>query len=96
MIQPGFEKPFVNRHFVAHWRAVRLAGHWTDCRHQTGARNAGSKNVKTVKIMVPDAEQARQLLDSIDTSTVVGLRDRDADIRDNLSLRWRGALAQSK
>jgi site-specific recombinase XerC len=32
--------------------------------------------VKTGKTTVLDAEQARVLLDSIDTSTVVGLRDR--------------------
>ena len=32
--------------------------------------------VKTGKTTVLDAEQARELLDSIDTSTVVGLRDR--------------------
>jgi site-specific recombinase XerC len=32
--------------------------------------------VKTGKTTVLDAEQARRLLDSIDTSTVVGLRDR--------------------
>jgi site-specific recombinase XerC len=32
--------------------------------------------VKTGKTTVLDAEQARKLLDSIDTSTVVGLRDR--------------------
>jgi site-specific recombinase XerC len=32
--------------------------------------------VKTGKTTVLDADQARKLLDSIDTSTVVGLRDR--------------------
>jgi site-specific recombinase XerC len=32
--------------------------------------------VKTGKTTVLDAEQARQLLDSIDTSTVVGVSDR--------------------
>ena len=32
--------------------------------------------VKTGKTTVLDADQARKLLDSIDTTTVVGLRDR--------------------
>jgi site-specific recombinase XerC len=32
--------------------------------------------VKTGKTTVLDADQARKLLDGIDTSTVVGLRDR--------------------
>ena len=43
--------------------------------------------VKTGKTTVLDAEQARRLLDSIDISTVVGLRDRALISRDDLRLR---------
>jgi site-specific recombinase XerD len=72
-----FEKPTVKQHLAA----IRMLFNWL-VTGQTVATNPahsvrGPKHVvKTGKTTVLDAEQARKLLDSIDTSTVVGLRDR--------------------
>jgi hypothetical protein len=56
---------------------VRLVGHRPGHRHQHGAFRPRPKHVvKTGKTAVLDADQARELLDSIYTTTVVRLRDR--------------------
>jgi integrase/recombinase XerD len=77
MMQSGFEKPSVKQHLAA----IRMLFDWlvtgqivaTNPAHAVrGPRHV----VKTGKTTVLDAEQARRLLDSIDTSTLVGLRDR--------------------
>ena len=72
-----FEKPTVKQHLAA----IRMMFDWlvTGQIVVTNPAHAvrGPKHViKTGKTTVLDAEQARLLLDSIDTSTVVGLRDR--------------------
>jgi site-specific recombinase XerD len=72
-----FEKPTVKQHLAA----IRMMFDWlvTGQIVVTNPAHAvrGPKHViKTGKTTVLDAEQARRLLDSIDTSTVVGLRDR--------------------
>jgi site-specific recombinase XerD len=73
----NFEKPTVKQHLAA----IRMLFDWlvtgqvvpTNPAHVVrGPRHV----VKTGKTTVLDAEQARRLLDSIDTSTAVGLRDR--------------------
>ena len=73
----NFEKPSVKQHLAA----IRMLFDWlvtgqivaTNPAHAVG----GPKHVvKTGKTTVLDAEQARWLLDSIDVSTVAGLRDR--------------------
>ena len=72
-----FEKPTVKQHLAA----IRMLFDWL-VTGQVVATNPvhsvrGPKHVvKTGKTTVLTGEQARQLLDSIDTSTVVGLRDR--------------------
>ena len=72
-----FEKPTVKQHLAA----IRMLVDWlvTGQIVATNPANAvrGPKHVvKTGKTTVLTAEQARELLDSIDTSTLVGLRDR--------------------
>jgi site-specific recombinase XerD len=72
-----FEKPTVKQHLAA----IRMLFDWlvTGQVVETNPAHSvrGPKHVvKTGKTTVLDAEQARKLLDSIDTSTVVGLRDR--------------------
>jgi site-specific recombinase XerD len=72
-----FEKPTVKQHLAA----IRTLFDWlvTDQVVATNPTHAvrGPKHVvKTGKTTVLDAEQARLLLDGIDTSTLVGLRDR--------------------
>jgi site-specific recombinase XerD len=73
----NFEKPTVKQHLAA----IRMlfdslvTGQIVATNPAHSVR--GPKHVvKTGKTTVLDAEQARKLLDSIDTSTVVGLRDR--------------------
>ena len=57
--------------------AVRLAGGWPGPRHESGELGTRSKHsVRKGKTPVLAADEARTLLDSIDTSTHVGLRDR--------------------
>src|ERR1700675_192441 len=73
----GFEKPTVKQHLAA----IRMLFDWLVTGQVVATNPAhavrGPKHVvKTGKTTVLDAEQARKLLDSIDTSTVVGLRDR--------------------
>jgi site-specific recombinase XerD len=73
----AFEKPTVKQHLAA----IRMLFDWLVTGQVVAANPAhavrGPKHVvKTGKTTVLDAEQARLLLDSIDTSTVVGLRDR--------------------
>ncbi len=73
----NFEKPTVKQHLAA----IRMLFDWlvtgqvvaTDPAH---ALRGPKRVVKSGKTTVLDAEQARKLLDNIDTSTVVGLRDR--------------------
>jgi site-specific recombinase XerC len=72
-----FEKPTVKQHLAA----IRMLFDWLVTGHVVATNPAhsvrGPKHVvKTGKTTVLTGEQARELLDSIDTSTVVGLRDR--------------------
>jgi integrase/recombinase XerD len=72
-----FEKPTVKQHLAA----IRMMFDWLVTGQVVATNPAhavrGPKHVvKTGKTTVLDADQARALLDSIDTSTVVGLRDR--------------------
>jgi len=72
-----FEKPTVKQHLAA----IRMLFDWLVTGQVVATNPAhavrGPKHVvKTGKTTVLDAEQARKLLDNIDTSTVVGLRDR--------------------
>ena len=72
-----FEKPTVKQHLAA----IRMLFDWLVTGQVVATNPAhsvrGPKHVvKTGKTTVLDAEQARKLLDSIDISTVVGLRDR--------------------
>jgi site-specific recombinase XerD len=76
-IGKDFEKPTVKQHLAA----IRMLFDWLVTGQIVAVNPAhavrGPKHVvKTGKTTVLDAEQARLLLDSIDTSTVVGLRDR--------------------
>jgi integrase/recombinase XerD len=69
-----FEKPTVKQHLAA----IRMQFDWL-VTGQTNPAHAvrGPKHVvKTGETTVLTGEQARELLDSIDTSTLVGLRDR--------------------
>ena len=73
----NFEKPTVKQHLAA----IRMLFDWLVTGQIVATNPAhsvrGPKHVvKTGKTTVLDADQARKLLDSIDTSTVVGLRDR--------------------
>jgi integrase/recombinase XerD len=75
--QTGFEKPSVTQHLAA----IRMLFDWLVTGQIVATNPAhavrGPKHVvKTGKTTVLDTEQARRLLDSIDTSTLVGLRDR--------------------
>jgi site-specific recombinase XerD len=72
-----FEKPTVKQHLAA----IRMLFDWLVTGQIVATNPAhavrGPKHVvKTGKTTVLTGEQARELLDSIDTSTVVGLRDR--------------------
>ena len=72
-----FEKPTVKQHLAA----IRMLFDWLVVGQIVATNPAhsvrGPKHVvKTGKTTVLTGEQARELLDSIDTSTVVGLRDR--------------------
>jgi site-specific recombinase XerD len=76
-MQTGFEKPSVKQHLAA----IRMLFDWLVTGQVVATNPAhavrGPKHVvKTGKTTVLDADQARVLLDSIDTSTLVGLRDR--------------------
>jgi len=72
-MQSGFEKPSVKQHLAA----IRMLFDWLVTGQVVATNPAhavrGPKHVvKTGKTTVLDAEQARRLLDSIDTSTLVG------------------------
>jgi len=72
-----FEKPTVKQHLAA----IRMLFDWLVTGQVVATNPAhsvrGPKHVvKTGKTTVLDADQARKLLDSIDTTTLVGLRDR--------------------
>jgi site-specific recombinase XerD len=72
-----FEKPTIKQHLAA----IRMLFDWLVTGQVVATNPAhsvrGPKHVvKTGKTTVLTGEQARQLLDSIDVSTVVGLRDR--------------------
>jgi site-specific recombinase XerD len=72
-IGKDFEKPTVKQHLAALRRLVVGQVVATNPAHSV----RGPKHVvKTGKTTVLTGEQARELLDSIDTSTLVGLRDR--------------------
>jgi hypothetical protein len=84
-MQSGFEKPSVKQLLAA----IRMLFDWLVTGQVVATNPAhsvrGPKHVvKTGKTTVLDADQARTLLDSIDISTVVGLR---ADQRHDLRLR---------
>ena len=73
----NFEKPTVKLHLAA----IRVLFDWLVTGQIVATNPAhsvrGPKHVVTVgKTTVLDAEQARKLLDSIDTSTLIGLRDK--------------------
>src|SRR6202795_2526269 len=73
----GFEKPTVKQHLAA----IRMLFDWLVTGQIVATNPAhavrGPKHVvKTGKTTVLTGEQARELLDSIDVSTLVGLRDR--------------------
>jgi site-specific recombinase XerD len=73
----GFEKPTVKQHLAA----IRMMFDWLVTGHVVASNPAhavrGPKHVvKRGKTPVLSADQARQLLDSIDISTTIGLRDR--------------------
>jgi site-specific recombinase XerC len=87
-MQSGFEKPSVKQHLAA----IRMLFDWlitcqvvaTNLAHSV----RGPKHVmKTGKTTVLDAERARRLLESIDISTLVELRDRARDQRHDLRFR---------
>ena len=72
-----FEKPTVKQHLAA----IRMLFDWLVTGQVVATNPAhsvrGPKHVvKTGKTTVLDADQARKLLDSINISTLVGLRDR--------------------
>jgi site-specific recombinase XerD len=72
-----FEKPTVKQHLPG----IRMLFDWLVTGQVVATNPAhavrGPKHVvKTGKTTVLDSDQARTLLDSIDISTVVGLRDR--------------------
>jgi site-specific recombinase XerD len=72
-----FEKPTVKQHLAA----IRMLFDWLVTGQVVATNPAhavrGPKHVvKTGKTTVLTGEQARELLDNIDTSTLVGLRDR--------------------
>jgi site-specific recombinase XerD len=72
-----FEKPTVKQHLAA----IRMLFDWLVTGQVVATNPAHAVRgpmhvVKTGKTTVLDADQARKLLDSIDTSTMVGLRDR--------------------
>jgi len=72
-----FEKPTVKQHLAA----IRMLFDWLVTGQVVATNPAHSVRgprhvVKTGKTTVLTGEQARELLDSIDISTVVGLRDR--------------------
>jgi len=76
-LEKEFEKPTVKQHLAA----IRMLFDWLVVGQVVATNPAhsvrGPKHVvKTGKTTVLTGEQARELLDSIDTSTVVGLRDR--------------------
>src|ERR1700723_1464301 len=73
----GFEKPTVKQHLAA----IRMLFDWLVTGQVVATNPAhavrGPKHVvKTGKTTVLTSEQARELLDSIDVTTLVGLRDR--------------------
>jgi len=72
-----FEKPTVKQHLAA----IRMLFDWLVTGQVVATNPAhsvrGPKHVvKTGKTTVLSGEQARELLDSIDVSTLVGIRDR--------------------
>ena len=83
----SMSKPTVKQHLAA----IRMLFDWLVTGQVVATNPAhsvrGPKHVvKTGKTTVLDADQARKLLDSIDTSTVVGLRDRALICGDDLRL----------
>jgi integrase/recombinase XerD len=73
----AMSKPTVKQHLAA----IRMLFDWLVTRQAFATNPAhsvrGPKHVvRTGKTTVLDADPARKLLDSIDTTTVVGLRDR--------------------
>jgi integrase/recombinase XerD len=76
-LQHAMSKPTAKQHLTA----IRMLFDWLVTGQVVATNPAhsvrGPKHVvKTGKTTVLDADQARKLLDSTDTSTVVGLRDR--------------------
>ena len=88
-----FEKPTVKQHLAA----IRMLFDWLVTGQVVATNPAhavrGPKHVvKTGKTTVLTGEEARELLDSIDTSTLVGLARPGADFGDDVRLcpHWRG------
>lgn len=76
-LQRGFEKPSVKQHLAAlRMLFDRLVTGGIVATNPAHAVRGPKHIVKHCKTSVLTCEQARTLLDSIDTSTVVGLRDR--------------------
>lgn len=76
-MQHGFEKPSVKQHLAA----IRMLFDWLVTGQVVATNPAhsvrGPKHVvKTGKTPVLDSGQARKLLDNIDASTLIGLRDQ--------------------
>ena len=86
-IQPGTVAAYIERHKASpptvkqHLAAIRMLFDWLVTghiiQHNPATSVRGPKHVvKRGKTPVLTADEARKLLDSIDTSTVIGLRDR--------------------
>jgi hypothetical protein len=76
-LQRDYEKPSVKQHLAA----IRMCFDWLVTGgilaiYQSGPRRGPKQVVRRGKTTVLTGEQARELLDSIDTTTLVGLRDR--------------------
>jgi site-specific recombinase XerD len=72
-LQKDYEKPSVKQHLAA----IRMLFDWLVTGGTVATNPAHAvRGPKRGKTPVLSADQARQLLDSIDTTTVVGLRDR--------------------
>ena len=87
-LQQSMSKPTVKQHLAA----IRMLFDWLVTGQVIATNPAhsvrGPKHViRRGKTPVLTADEARALLDSIDTSTVVGLRDRALIVGDDLRLR---------
>jgi len=74
----SYKAPTVKQHLAAIRNAVRLVDRRPGGRAEPGRRGARSqaRRQKKGKTPVLDGDEAKKLIDSIDVSTIVGLRDR--------------------